>query len=162
MPPPPPATPSSFHLLSPEEELNFLRSELHLTDPARLLDRIISHFDILQARSAMLLSLVTLCLTISGFSGHRIASAGPLPAALLAAGLIFSVSAGILLLLGPLQLRWATRRRCGDHLDDTLIALLHLRNRRTFRYHAAATLLVIGLSSYVAAVVFSLAPGGTP
>ena len=152
----------SFKLLTPAEEVRYMRRVLGLSDPALLLDRVIHAFDILQARSAMLLSLVALCLTISGFSGHRIASAGTLPAVLLSLGLCLVVVSAILLLTGPLQLRWATRRVCGEDPDVTLEALLSLRNRRTRRYHIAAGVLVSGLSAYVLAVVWSLFPGVTP
>jgi len=147
-----------FHILSPEEELRYMREVLDIREPARLLDRVIEYFNVLQTRSAMLMSLVTLCLTISGFSGHRISAAGPAPALLLAVGLALSVCSAILLLLGPLQLRWATRRRCGEGLDATLVALLTLRNRRTRRYHTAAAVLVLGLTAYVGAVILSILP----
>lgn len=150
-----------FKILTPAEEVRYMRRVLGLTEPAVLLDRVIKAFDVLQARSAMLLSLVTLCLTISGFSGHRIAEAGMVPALFLSVGLCLSVASGVLLLTGPLQLRWATRRVCGEGPDETLEALLGLRNRRTRCYHLAALVLVLGLSSYVLAVVLSVFPGGT-
>jgi len=148
-----------FHILSPAEELRYMREVLDIREPDRLLDRVIEYFNVLQTRSAMLMSLVALCLTISGFSGHRIAAAGRLPALLLAVGLALSVTSAVLLMLGPLQLRWATRRRCGEDLDATLVALLVLRDRRTRRYHTAAVVLVLGLAAYVGAVVLSLLPG---
>lgn len=154
--------PSPFQILSPDEELRYMREVLEIREPAKLLDRVIEYFNVLQTRSAMLMSLVTLCLTISGFSGHRIAAAGTLPAALLSIGLALSVSSAVLLLMGPLQLRWATRRRCDEGLDATLTALLTLRNVRTRRYHAAAGVLVLGLTAYVGAVILSIFPGATP
>lgn len=151
---------NSFHLLTPKEEVQFMRRVLGIGEESALLDRVIGNFNVLQARSAMLLSLVTLCLTISGFSGHRIAGAGPVPAALLGAGLALVVLSAVLLMLGPLQLRWATRRRCGETLDDLLEGLIHLRNVRTRRYHTAVVILILGLSAYVTAVVWSIVPGG--
>lgn len=151
--------PSPFTILSPAEELRYMREVLDIREPARLLDRVIDYFNVLQTRSAMLMSLVALCLTISGFSGHRIAAAGKVPALLLSVGLALSVSSAVLLMLGPLQLRWATRRRCGEDFDGTLMELLALRDRRTRRYHTAAVVLVLGLTAYVSAVVLSLFPG---
>jgi len=148
-----------FQLHSPAEEVQFMRQVLGIDRQDALLDRVIGNFNVLQARSAMLLSLVTLCLTISGFSGHRIAAAGALPAVLLSVGLALVVLSAVLLMLGPLQLRWATRRRCGESLDELLEALIHLRNVRTRRYHIAVMILILGLSAYVASVVLSIVPG---
>ncbi len=135
-----------------------MRQVLGIDRKEALLDRVIDNFNVLQARSAMLLSLVTLCLTISGFSGHRIAASGTVPALLLAFGLALVVLSAVLLMLGPLQLRWATRRRCGESLDELLEALIHLRNLRTRRYHIAVMILILGLSAYVASVVLSIVP----
>lgn len=100
----------------PEEEIAYMRETLGIREPADLLDRVIRYFDVLQARSAMLLSLISLCLTISGFSGHRIAAAGTLPSVLLAVGMGLALLSAILLLTGPMQLRWATRRSCAEGL----------------------------------------------
>jgi hypothetical protein len=149
-----------FQLHTPEEEVCFMRQVLGIEREEALLDRVIDNFNVLQARSAMLLSLVTLCLTISGFSGHRIAASGPVPAALLSVGLALVVVSAVLLMLGPMQLRWATRRRCGESLDELLAALIHLRNKRTRRYHIAVLILILGLSAYVGSVVLSILPGG--
>ncbi|MCC5847597.1 MAG: hypothetical protein JJU29_05825 [Verrucomicrobia bacterium] len=150
----------SFQILSPREEVQYMRRVLGLDNSAQLLDRVIGNFNVLQARSAMLLSLVTLCLTISGFSGHRIASAGRMPAIFLSVGLTLAVFSAIMILSGPLKLRWATRYVCGDDPEETLVALVALRNLRTRRYHLAACILVLGLTSYVLAVVLSVLPGG--
>ncbi len=147
---------------SPEEEIAYMRDTLGLREPSALLDRVIGNFNVLQARSAMLLSLISLCLTISGFSGHRIAAAGDGPAVLLAMGMGFAVVSAVLLLLGPLQLRWATRRSCPGGFDHTLLELLRLRDTRTRRYHLATLFLVVGLASYILSVILSVLPVTPP
>gem|GEM_PF-642263 len=145
--------PKHLKILSPEEELRFMREELQMHEPAAILDRVIGNYGVLQARSAMLLSLISLCLTVSGFSGHRIAAAGLIPALCLAVGLLLALSSAVMLMLGPLQLRWATRRRCDGGMEQTLLSLIRLRDQRTKRFHHAVLCLVLGLSFYVAAVV---------
>ncbi|MDA3873859.1 MAG: hypothetical protein PF795_07850, partial [Kiritimatiellae bacterium] len=77
----------SLNTLSPGEELAHMRETLLIREPLVLLDRVVGHFTVLQTRAGLLLSLITLCLTITGFSGHRIASTGFLPAILLSMGL---------------------------------------------------------------------------
>ncbi len=153
---------SPLQVLGPDAEIAYMRDTLGLREPAILLDRVISYFTVLQARSAMLLSLISLCLTISGFSGHRIADAGPASALLLALGMALSVVSAIFLLTGPLQLRWATRRCSPDGFDATLRELLLLRDLRTRRYHLSVLLLVLGLSAYIGAVILSILPAGVP
>jgi len=143
----------SLTLLPPQEELRYMREELLLEKPTEVLDRIAHNFMVLQTRAGMLLSLITLCLTISGFSGHRIAGSGLLPGMLMSLGLILAVSAAVLLMMGPLQLRWITRQACPDGFESTVIHLLELRNLRTRRYHKAAVVLLAGLTCYIASVV---------
>jgi hypothetical protein len=151
---------NALKTLTPEQELAFMRRELKMEAPVELMNRIVGHFTALQTRSGLMLSLVTICLTISGFSGHRIAAAGIFPALLLSLGLFLVVCAAALLFRGPLQLRWATQHACDDGLDATLIAMLKLRNFRTRRYQQAAFVLFAGLSCYMGAVIlFVLAEG---
>ncbi len=142
-----------FRTLTPEQELAFMRSELKVEAPVALMDRIVNQFIILQTRSGLMLSLITICLTISGFSGHRIAAAGLLPAILLAMGLFLSVCAAGVLFTGPLHLRWATQHSCDAGLDATLMAMLRLRNFRTRRYFTAGIILITGLACYMSAVI---------
>lgn len=144
---------AAFKTLTPEEEIAFMRSVLKLEQPVQLMDRVVGHFNLLQARAGLLLSLVTICLTISGFSGHRIAAAGWLPALLLALGLLLAVISAAMLFSGPLQLRWATRHACDGGLDATLMAMLALRNVRTRRYRQATVLLLTGLTCYMGSVI---------
>jgi predicted lysophospholipase L1 biosynthesis ABC-type transport system permease subunit len=144
---------AALKLLSPEEEIRYMRDVLKIEQPAALVDRLISNYMVLQVRSSMLMSLITLCLTISGFSGHRIASAGPIAATFLSLGLALAVCSAILLMRGPLKLRWTTRHACPEGLDATLISLIDVRDKRTQSYHRAATVLVIGLSCYTISVI---------
>jgi len=153
---------TSLNLLPPEEELRYMREELDLVKPTEILDRIAHNFMVLQTRAGMLLSLITICLTISGFSGHRIAGSGLLPGLLMSMGLVLAVTAAVLLMMGPLQLRWITRRACLEGCESTVIHLLILRNWRTKRYHKAAVVLLVALSCYIASVVlFVLRTGVT-
>ncbi|MDF3129241.1 hypothetical protein P0Y35_08545 [Kiritimatiellaeota bacterium B1221] len=142
-----------FKTLSPQQEIAYMRDVLQLESPVAFHDRIVSHFTILQARSGLMLSLITICLTISGFSGHRIAAAGWVPALLLACGLLLCVTSAVVLFTGPLQLRWATQHACDGGLEPTLIAMLDLRNFRTRRYHLAKGILMVGLTCYMSAVI---------
>lgn len=138
--------------LRPPEELQYLK-EIHGEDNhAQLFAVLIGHFDVLQSRAQMFLSLVTICLTVTGFSGPKIAESGPLPKGLLIFGLSFVLISSFMLMVGPLQLRWGTQRR-GATMDDSMTALIERRNRRTIKYHIASGLLIIGLTGYVGSLI---------
>ena len=117
-----------------------------------VLAEIRDSFNVLQGRAQLLISLVTICLTIAGFSGPNIAASGPWAKMGVTMGLSLVILSALVALLGPLQLRWATQWRA-ETTEATLVALIEMRNARTFRYHIALALLCIGISGYVAATV---------
>ena len=137
--------------LSPAEELAYLR-ELFGNSDEKILGVVTNAYDVLQARSQLLLSLVAVVLTITGFSGPTIAASGFFSRICIGYGLSFVLIASILILAGPLQLRWATQWRAGS-VDESLINLIRRRNARTLKYHVAFGFLVIGLSGYVGSVI---------
>lgn len=140
-----------LRMLAPSEELAYLK-EIHGDDKSRLFSVLIGHFEVLQSRAQMLLSLIAICLTITGFSGPQIARSGAAAQTLLGVGLSFVLSAALLLVMGPLQLRWGTQRRA-ESVDESLVALIERRNSRTKRYHIASVVLVIGLSGYMGSLL---------
>jgi len=139
-------------MLRPEEELRYLYQIHGEGNHAKLFEILIRAFDVLQYRAQMLLSLITICLTITGFSGPKIAAASPLSRACIGFGLLFVLFSALTLLMGPLQLRWGTQRQ-GATIDESLVALIERRNARTCWYHAASVLLVLGLTGYVGSVL---------
>lgn len=140
-----------LQMLSPQEELAYLK-EVHGEDYSKLFAVLIAHFDVLQNRSQMLLSLIAICLTITGFSGPQIAASGLFSKMLLAFGLSFVLIAALILVMGPLQLRWGTQRRA-ESVEQSLIALIEVRNGRTRKYHVASVVLVAGLAGYMGSLL---------
>ena len=117
------------------------------------------HFDVLQARSQLLLTLATLALTITGFSGPKIAQTNLFARLSMAVGIVFVLAATAVLLSGGLRIRWITQL-IEDDPKETLAQILRYRNRKTSLYFLELTLLVIGLTAYVASVVTYLLVGG--
>jgi len=138
--------------LTPAEELNHLYTIFGRTHHATLFQLLTDALNVLHNRSQMLLSLIAICLTITGFSGPSIAATGPIERIFLGLGLGFVLISALIILVGPLQIRWATEERAAS-LDDALIRLIERRNKRTRRYHAASACLIVGLSGYVIAVL---------
>ena len=148
----------SLKKLTPEEELEFLK-KIHGEDYHKLFGAVKDAFALLQSRSQMLLGLATICLTITGFSGPRMAASNSYSRFFIGAGLIFVLSAVIAIVAGPLRLRWMTEWRA-DTLDETLVEHIKRRGEKTRLYRVGTILLMIGLSGYLISLICYLAVVG--
>ena len=141
--------------LNPGDEIAFLR-ELH-ADPIaeRSYAMLRESFNVLQARSQMLLGLVTICLTITGFSGIKIAESCLAAKISIFCGVLSTLITALLLVIGPLNLRWLTKYKIGN-VEDTLIDLIGRRDQRTKLYHRASLCLIFGVGGYTLSLAFYL------
>lgn len=119
---------------------------------SKALDIIRHQFDVIQARSQLLLTVGTLALTITGFSGPAIARSGVFARYSMAVGIVFVLAAIVVLLTGGLRIHWITQFQSIDK-RQILIDIIRYRDRKTKLYMLELALLVIGLSFYVASVV---------
>jgi cytochrome c oxidase assembly factor CtaG len=141
--------------LTPEEELNFMKEVYGANDYARLFSVVKDSFALIQTRAQMLLGLATICLTITGFSGPRMAASNPFSRFFIGFGLLFVLASVVAIVAGPLRLRWLTAWRV-DSLDETLLENLRRRDSKTFFYRIATLLLLIGLTGYLLSLIFYL------
>ncbi|MCP4202340.1 MAG: hypothetical protein GY769_10440 [bacterium] len=144
--------PERAHPQSPEAELLYLLEIHGKKNYSKVFDVLVKQFDVLQSRAQLLLGLVTISLTITGFSGPKIAASSTFSKVSISYGLAFILVSAVLMLMGPLQLRWGTHR-CKDTISDSLIHLIIRRNERTRKYHVASALLIVGLTGYVGSVI---------
>ena len=138
--------------LTSAEELAFLKEIYGSTSAEEIFANLRDSFNVLQARAQLLLSLIAICLTITGFSGRQIAASGLLARIFIGSGALAVLVAAVILFTGPLLVQWITASRA-ETLDTTLIQLIERRNQRTARYHAAVICLLIGLTGYVLSIV---------
>ncbi|MDH3251238.1 MAG: hypothetical protein OEM41_00525 [Ignavibacteria bacterium] len=122
------------------------------------LEVVRQQFTVIQARSQLLLTLSTLALTITGFSGPRIAQTNAFARYSMALGIVFVLVAIIVLLIGSLRIRWITQFEERDPYE-MLTRVIQYRDQKTRLYSWELTLLGIGLTSYVASVVTYLLVG---
>lgn len=141
--------------LNPSEELKHIKAIYGETPPSGVYESLISSFNIIQTRSQVLLSLATICLTITGFSGPKIAESNLFSRFSMAIGLFLVLISIVIVLSGPLKIRWITQLYL-ENLDKTMEELILRRNLKTKKYHQAMIFLGIGLSFYVLSVVFFL------
>jgi hypothetical protein len=138
--------------LTPKEELHYLYELYGAGDHAKIYTILTDALNVLHSRSQMLLSLIAICLTITGFSGRQIAAANLFAKTGIGFGLAFVLVSALIILVGPLRIEWATQMRAGS-VGETLLLLIERRNNRTTRYHLASVFLIIGLTGYVASVL---------
>lgn len=141
----------SLKKLTPEEELVFLK-QIHGEEYGKLFASIREAFSILQTRSQMLLGLATICLTITGFSGPRMAASNPFSRFFIGFGLSFVLAAVIAVVTGPLRFRWVTAWKA-ETLDETLIENIKRRDLKTRLYGIATVLLLTGLTGYLLSMI---------
>lgn len=144
----------SLKKLTSEEELAFLK-EIYGKDYDKLFAFLRESFASLQMRSQMLLGLATICLTITGFSGPRMAQSNPVSRSFLGFGLLFVLASVAAVVAGPLRFQWMTARKAGS-LDETLVENIKRRDSKTRMYKIAAALLLIGLAGYLLSLIFFL------
>lgn len=142
--------------LSPKEEAHLMMKLFpSWTECYKIINH---HFDVLQSRNQMMLTLSTLTLTITGFSGPKIASDNFLSRIFLVLGLLTVLSSTIIILLSTLKIRWLTQDGIEEPID-ILISLIARRNRRTKLFHIQLITLMSGLSLYVGGVIIYLLIG---
>ena len=125
--------------------------ELYGTAPEAI--KVLSaQFGVIQSRTQLILTLATIMLSITGFSGPRIAESGLFARGAMVIGLAFVLLGLGLALLGSLRIRWLTQFIGGD-IQARLAAMISYRNRKTVWFAWELALIVIGLACYVAAVV---------
>ncbi len=118
---------------------------------------ISQQFVVLQTRSQLLLTLATIVLTITGFSGPRIAASGVFARSAMALGLLLTLIAVLMLLLN-LRIRWLTQFQ-GTDPQQVLTDIIAYREGKRRAYLWIITILMSGLASYVAAVIAFLITG---
>ena len=148
---------SDFPCLTPSVEARQILQD-HQGDYPAGLKVITEQFTKLQNRSQILLTVGTIALTVTGFSGSKIAATGMIPRLLIVSGLAFVLSGIIVLLAQTLSLKWATQIRLSTQ-EQTLEAILTHRNKKTQTYGIALLLVVIGLALHVSSVGFYLLLG---
>ena len=141
--------------LTPEEEVQYLKELTR--DPAieKVFTTLSDSYGTLQVRSQLLLGLVTICLTITGFSGLKIAASGTAAMICIFFGIINVLMSAILLVLGPLRIQWMTKSKASTP-EASLIHLIKRRDRRTKLYHLATLFIVFGITGYVLSLAFYL------
>jgi hypothetical protein len=145
----------SLKKLTPREEVEFLK-EINGEDYGKLFGSVKESFTLLQTRSQMLLGLATICLTITGFSGPKMAASNAFSRFFIGFGLSFVLAAIIAVVAGPLRLQWMTAWKA-DSLDETLVENIKRRDSKTRLYRVATVLLLTGLTGYLLSLIFYLA-----
>ena len=146
-----------FHPTAEDEARDLLRVQGGTEKLAACLQIVSGQLQVMQSRTQTMLGLATLCITVTGFSGPRIAASNLFSRVTMAAGLGLTLLA-VLLLLENLRVQWVTEYREPDP-QARLAAVIGDRNVRTRRFLGQIAVLGLGLACYVGSVVGYLVAG---
>ncbi len=138
--------------ISPRSEMNFLREVLKDSFYSQVYTMLKADFQAIYTHSQGIMGLATICLTITGFSGPRIAASSVFSRFSIAIGLALVILSVFFLLLGPIYPKWMSNRK-GLELQRAFSIYFLRRDSRTFKYRLSLVTLVVGLSFYVASVI---------
>lgn len=144
---------------SPEEEAKQLLAVQKDNGLKGATELLMQQFMVLQTRAQIMLTITTLTLTITGFSGPKIAASGMFSRMAMVAGILATLASTLLILGGSLRIRWVSQFR-GDNDLDLVTRVIRYRNGKTNLFFAEICLLVLGLASYVSSVVAYFLSGG--
>jgi len=146
-----PATAPDLHE-TPDSEARQLLAQQGERGIKGAIDTLMQQFQVLQTRAQIMLTITTLALTITGFSGPKIAAAGAFARASMVLGILLVLASTLLILGGSLRIQWVTQFKASD--DHALVvSILRYRNAKTRLFFAEICLLVAGLACYVSSVV---------
>jgi hypothetical protein len=137
-----------------DEETRHLLAFYRDDGPA-IMAELRGQLSILASRAQTLLSLAGITITVTGFSGASIARTGKVAATLLVSGLVIVLIAAGMSMTGILRVRWTTQiPPCS--LEDAIKSALEVRDAKTRNFSRSLSLLVVGLSLYVASIALML------
>ncbi len=127
-------------------------------DFQKCFDHLTSTFAVIAQRTQMMLSLSTIALTITGFSGPKIASSNTISCYSMILGLILVLSSMLINVWGVLCIHWTSHFIQKNHIQ-TLQSIIEYRHLKTSYFVKGSICLVLGLSAYVVSVITFLIYG---
>jgi len=131
-------------------------------EPHALVTFLVSQLTAVRQQAQTMLGLCGLIITVTGFSGPRMAESSRLSAWAMVSGIGLTLVGAVISLVVLIQIRWVS-----DQLDDDLVAtatrIIHRRDRQHFRTTIAGAFVAAGLAAYllsVAVTAFASATGG--
>ena len=115
-------------------------------------------FTVIQSRTQLVMTMATIILSVSGFSGPRIANSGLFAREAMIFGLCFVLLAVVFTLAGSLRINFLTQFMHPDPVER-LSMMITYRNRKTAWYVWQLALVVGGLACFVGALISYLLHG---
>ncbi|MFO0727727.1 MAG: hypothetical protein U1E65_28365 [Myxococcota bacterium] len=126
-------------------------AELCADDPLELLRLLSSQLATVKTQAQVMISLTSVIITVTGFSGAHIVASGPGPAGLMLTGIGLILVAAVECLRTLTETRWVTQE-LGDSLVGTAETVILRRNRLQRRLTVAGRFVGGGLLAYLSAV----------
>ena len=123
-------------------------------DPLELVRLLSGQLAIVKHQAQVMIGLPSVIITVTGFSGAHIVSAGSGPAGLMLLGIALILVAAIQCLRTLTETRWVTQE-LGDSLIGTAETVILRRNRLQGRLTIAGRFVGGGLAAYLSAVALA-------
>lgn len=133
--------------VTPEAEAHNILHTLTHGNKLAALALMGDQFNLLQSRCQALLGVATVVITISGIAGAKIVPDDLYAGLFIITGLLTTLLAAFMLLLGILRINWVTHYT-SEEFTDILAHLINLRNRKTLWYKRSAICLIFGLIQF--------------
>ena len=141
-------------MLSPQEEAERLYKLCH-EDYLQALSFVEAQLNVVYTRAQVLVGIAGMVITVTGFSGRRIADTSRLAQYFIVIGLAIVLAATVWVFLRVMRISWASSS-LSDDPQASLTALIEYRNRKTISYEIGGKILALGLITYGAAVSMML------
>ena len=142
------------NLKTPHEESQWIL-EQYSHSIKDCLNLLTQQFIIIQNRNQLLLTLSTVTLTITGFSGPIIAKSHLYSKIFLTAGLSLMILSTVFLLSTGMRLKWVSQFE-GKSTLEMITAIIQYRNQKSETYEWQLRGMIAGLCCYVGSLIFFL------
>lgn len=141
-------------MLSAREEAERLY-QLCQEDYLKALSFVEAQLNVVYTRAQVLVGIAGMVITVTGFSGRRIADTSRLAQYFIVIGLAIVLAATVWVFLRVMRISWASSS-LSDDACASLTELIEYRNRKTISYEIGGKILALGLITYGAAVSMML------
>ncbi|PIE05680.1 MAG: hypothetical protein CSA75_03490 [Sorangium cellulosum] len=141
--------------LSRKDECERILCQFGTEKMAPIMSMLERQFAVLQNRTQVMMGLCGIVITTTGFSGRIIAGTNLTAQVLIINGIALVLLAAAVVVWSVLHLRWLTQQP-GKDLTTWLMSALAYRDRKTEAYRVGVSLLLVGLTLYVAAIAIML------
>lgn len=126
--------------------------------PRELVALLAGQFAVLKQQAQSILGISGLCITVTGFSGHNMVRAGPIPTGLMVAGVGVIFLAIVFSIRVLASIHWVSQD-LSDPFEECVTRIVERRDRQQRTLVRGGVTVAVGLALYTAAVMLAALSG---